>query len=176
MTDGTDPTPETPSAPTFADKLIAVGIEGAIDVDGVHGSIAVEVPVVAFKAAASALKEKLGYNRFVDLSVVDRVAADGGEAVQRFEVYLLVYNMDDKTWVRLITRTASGLDSITDIYRAAYNYEREAFDLYGVQFAGHPSLTRILLPDGWEGHPMRRDAEMPVEPVDFTVTRDLYNT
>ena len=50
------------------------------------------------------------------------------------------------------------------------------FDLYGIAVEGHPALNRILLPDGWDGHPMRRDAEMPFEPVDFTVTRELYNT
>jgi NADH-quinone oxidoreductase subunit C len=62
------------------------------------------------------------------------------------------------------------------LHQAVHNYEREAFDMFGVVFEGHPSLTRILMPDGWRGHPLRRDEPLMIEPVDFTVTRDLYKT
>ena len=68
------------------------------------------------------------------------------------------------------------LATISSLYDAALWYEREVFDLFGVVFDGHPRLTRILLPDEWQGHPLRRDAQEPREPVDFTVTRSVHRT
>ena len=133
----------------------------------------VVVPTSSFAAAAIALRDQQGYIRFLDLCVVDLV--ETGRA-DRFELHLLVYSMGEKRHARLKTYTADKAPSLTAVFAGAHNYEREAFDLYGVVFEGHPSLTRILLPDGWQGHPMRRDADNPFEPVDFTVTRALYNT
>ncbi len=131
------------------------------------------VPAAHFAEAAKALRDAHGFIRFIDLSVVDLV--ETGRA-DRFEVYLLVYSMKEKRHARVQATTAGRIASVTSLFAGAHNYEREAFDLFGVVFDGHPSLTRIMLPEGWQGHPMQRDYEMPVEPVDFTVTRDLYNT
>jgi NADH-quinone oxidoreductase subunit C len=94
----------------------------------------------------------------------------------RFLVYALVYSMGDHRHARLQATTDETIGSLTPLFAGAHNYEREAFDLFGVRFDGHPELTRIMLPDAWQGHPMRRDAPNPTEPVDFTVTRALYNT
>jgi NADH-quinone oxidoreductase subunit C len=130
------------------------------------------VPPARWADAARALAD-LSYIRFLDLSVVDHV--ERGRA-DRFEVYLVAYSMQEKGWARIKTFTEGTLPSVTPTYHAANAYEREAFDLFGVTFTGHPNLTRILLPEGWQGHPLRRDYDMPTEPVDFTVTRELYNT
>jgi NADH:ubiquinone oxidoreductase subunit C len=169
MTDETKAPETAPAVPTFAERL---GIDGAVDRVEKDGYQTAMVPVARFADAARALSD-LGFIRFLDLSVVDLVES-GRE--DRFEVYLMVYSMEQKAYARIKTTTASVMPSVTSVYSAANAYEREGFDLFGVTFTGHPALTRILMPDGWQGHPMRRDADMPMEPVDFTVTRELYNT
>ena len=139
------------------------------------GHETVSVPAAAFADAARWLRDQAGFTRFVDVTCVDdpaRAAEEGG----RFEVQLVVYSMAERRWARLKARTPGLLPSVTPIFAGAHNYEREVFDLFGVRFDGHPGLTRILLPDGWQGHPLQRDAPLPTEPTDFTVTRDSYGT
>jgi len=108
-----------------------------------------------------------GFERFVDLTAVDDPAV-----ADRFELLLLVYSMTEHGWLRLCTRTDAQIDSVTGVYEAANWYEREVFDLFGVRFDGHPNLVRILLPDDYPSHPLRRDHPLGNEPVDFTVTRE----
>jgi NADH-quinone oxidoreductase subunit C len=135
--------------------------------DGIES---VWVPRSHWRVAADWLSRH-GFERFIDLTCVDNPAAP-----ERFELHLLCYAMQTHSWVRLVTHTDDQVDSVVPVYEAANNYEREVFDLFGVQFVGHPQLTRILLPDNWVGHPLQRDVPMVVEPVDFTVTRELYKT
>ena len=163
------PTAAPAAPPTLAELLDVAGAKMRVEKDGID---TVVVPATSFAVAARALHGQ-GFIRFVDLCVVDLV--ESGRA-DRFEVHLLTYSMKEKRHARLKAYTADKLPSVTPLFAGAHNYEREAFDLFGVVFEGHPALSRILLPDGWQGHPLRRDAEQPFEPVDFTVTRPLYNT
>ncbi|HYU21188.1 MAG TPA: NADH-quinone oxidoreductase subunit C [Chloroflexota bacterium] len=121
--------------------------------------------------AAGRLRNELGYGRFIDLTAVD-----DPDRVDRFELLYLLYSMAERAWLRLRVRTDETVASVTPLFRAANWCEREVYDLFGVRFEGHPELTRIMLPDDWEGHPLRRDAPVGGEPVDFTVTRDVYGT
>jgi NADH-quinone oxidoreductase subunit C len=129
------------------------------------------VEVAELPEAVRLLRDELGYGRFIDLTAVD-----SPEREDRFELQYLFYSMPERRWFRLKVRTASQAPSITSIFAGANWYEREVWDLFGVRFEGHPDLTRIMLPDDWEGHPLRRDHPMGGEPVDFTVTREIYGT
>ncbi len=156
--------------PTLAARL-RTRVSDAAEAATRDGIDTVDVPRERWAEAAQALRDHEGFVRFIDLTVVD----DPDHAL-RFEVHLVLYSMNEKRWGRLRTRTGEKLASVTPLFLGAHNYEREVFDLYGVVFDGHPRLTRILLPDGWKGHPLRRDEAMVLEPTDFTVTRDLYKT
>ena len=134
------------------------------------GTAFVRVPISQVAAAASALLAD-GFTRFLDLTATD----DPREA-QRFELQYLFYSMGAQCWFRLKARTAAQAPSITSVFPGADWYEREVFDLFGVRFTGHPDLRRILLPDDWNGHPLRADSPLGNEPVDFTVTREIYGT
>jgi NADH-quinone oxidoreductase subunit C len=134
------------------------------------GHESVRVPAEDWLRAAQWLQEH-GFHRFIDLT-----CADHPERAARYEVHLVVYSMEERRWFRLLTETDDELASVYALYQGVHNYEREVFDLFGVTFTGHPKLTRILLPDGWEGHPLQRDMPLSIEPTDFTITRELYNT
>jgi len=128
--------------------------------------------VVALSELADSLarvRGELGYSRFVDLTVVDRLSRQ-----DRFELVYLWYSLGAKSWLRVKALTDSEAPSITATVPGANWYEREAFDLFGIQFQGHPNLERIMLPDDWQGHPLRRTEPLGSEPVDFTVTRRVY--
>jgi NADH-quinone oxidoreductase subunit C len=133
------------------------------------------VPLELWVAAATALRDELSFLRFIDLTCVDRIV-DEPDRADRFELHLLTYSMQHKAWARLKTRTAGNVASLTSVFPAAHAYEREVWDMFGVVADGHPALTRILMPDAWPTHPLRRDEPLVVEPVDFTVTRALYDT
>ena len=129
------------------------------------------VPAESVAAAAGLLKQDLGYGRFIDLTAVDCL-----EREDRFELQYLLFSMDALAWFRLKARTAEAVPSIVEHFASANWYEREVWDLFGVRFDGHPDLQRIMLPDDWQGHPLRRAVDTLVEPVDCTVTREIYGT
>ncbi len=101
------------------------------------------------------LRDEQGFERLSGLSAIDRYPLE-----PRFEVLYLLHSIGRN--IRLKIKVAlPGADpvvpSVTPVWEGANWYEREAFDLFGVRFEGHPNLQRILLPEGWEGHPLRRD-------------------
>ncbi len=117
-------------------------------------SVAPESIVPAMQAAKAA-----GYNFFEDCTCVDWYPDE-----PRFQVTYHVLSHGMKQRLRIIARVSGDnpvIDSITGVWPSANFYEREVFDLFGVSFAGHPRLTRIMMPDNWDGHPLRKD--YPVE-------------
>jgi len=104
------------------------------------------------------LKDQHGYVMLADLSAVDYE--------DRFEVVYHVMRLTDAGVIRVkavLPRDNPSLPSITNLWKAADVQEREAFDLMGIDFQGHPDLRRILCPDGFTGHPLRKS--FSVKPV-----------
>ena len=104
----------------------------------------------------------LQYQMLTDLCGVDYFPQ-----APRFEVVYLLYSFKNNRRLRLKTKVGEGESvlSVVSIWKAADWLEREAYDLFGISFANHPDLRRILLWDGYEGHPLRKD--FPVEGPDF---------
>jgi NADH-quinone oxidoreductase subunit C len=78
----------------------------------------------------------------------------------RFEVVYLLHSIEAKKRVRLKCKLPGdepALESVTPVWEGANWYERETWDLFGIRFLNHPNLTRIMMPDEWEGHPLRKD-------------------
>ncbi len=99
------------------------------------------------------------FNYLSDVTCVDWYPSE-----PRFEVIYQLLSMPNKERVRLKVRLSGEsptLESITSVWPGANYFEREVFDLFGVRFSGHPYLRRILMPEDWQGHPLRKD--YPVE-------------
>ena len=99
------------------------------------------------------------FNYLCDLTCVDWHPSE-----PRFEVVYHLLSIAKKERVRLKVRldgSSPAIESVTSVWPSANFYEREVFDLFGVRFTGHPNLQRIMMPDDWEGHPLRKD--YPVE-------------
>jgi len=149
------------TAPDFV-----AGVPGAVHTVGRDGIDTVRVEPASWTELLRAAQAG-GYTRFLDLTAVDEP-----QRAARFEVIATLHAPAAQRWLRLCASTAERLPSAVAIWPAANWYEREVYDLFGVRFDGHPDLTRILLPDDYAGHPLRRDHPLGDEPVDFTVTRE----
>jgi NADH-quinone oxidoreductase subunit C len=109
-------------------------------------------------AAMEALRQA-GYTYFEDVTAVDWYPSE-----PRFQISYSILSFSLKQRIRLVVRLDgedASLDSVTPAWPAANFYEREIFDLFGVHFGGHPNLRRIMMPEDWKGHPLRKD--YPVE-------------
>ncbi len=103
-----------------------------------------------------ALIEYLKLNCEFDF-LVDVTAVDYPERAERFDLVYILYSFGRNERIRVQTSVAERALSITSIFAGADWLEREVFDMFGIVFAGHPDLKRILLPEDWEGHPLRKE-------------------
>ena len=102
---------------------------------------------------------ELRYDALMDVTCVDWYPND-----PRFEVVYHLFSTTTKKRVRLKVKLAgfdTSVDSLVPLWAGANFFEREVFDLFGIRFDGHPNLKRIMMPEGWNGHPLRKD--YPVE-------------
>lgn len=119
------------------------------------------IPRTHLRKAADFLRSdpQLGFTFLSDVTGVDRFPVE-----PRFELNYHLMSLSRRERLRLKVRVSSDdpvVESVTPVWEGANWHERELFDLFGVRFEGHPDLRRILLPENWEGHPLRKD--YPVE-------------
>ena len=116
-----------------------------------------------------------GFTMLVDVTAVDYLTNPGRAlpddvVAERFEVVVGLLNMNARTRVRLRAQVPEGdptIASLFSLHPGSEALEREVFDMCGITFEGHPDLTRILMPEDWEGHPLRKDYGIGRIPVQF---------
>ena len=119
------------------------------------GELTVEIAPEKIVETCGFLKQSMQFERLSTVTAVDRYPIE-----PRFAVVYHLQSIARKERVRLKCRLAGEhpeIDSVTSVWRSANWYEREVFDLFGIRFRNHPDLRRILMPDNWEGHPLRKD-------------------
>jgi NADH-quinone oxidoreductase subunit C len=138
--------------------MIPNAIEEVIQYRG-ETTIVVSRKVLRVVAERCRQDAQLQFNLLTDATCVDRFPLE-----PRFEMNYHLVSIPRRDKLRLRVRLSGDdpvVDSLVPVWPGANWLEREVFDLFGIRFAGHPDLRRILLPDDWEGHPLRRD--YPVE-------------
>jgi NADH-quinone oxidoreductase subunit C len=143
--------------------------KAVVEVVEFRGETTIVVPRELLRATAERCRgdAKLQYNLLTDATCVDRFPAEA-----RFELNSHLVSIPRREKVRLRVWVGGNdpvVDSLVSVWPGANWLEREIFDLFGIRFLGHPDLRRILLPEDWEGYPLRRD--YPVEGY-----RDVPNT
>jgi NADH:ubiquinone oxidoreductase subunit C len=174
------------------------GVPGLVEVRESHGETTLVVDAPRLVEAARHLRDELGFNFLSDVAATDYLgwgstgvsgylATSGGRDInkpttqgfqrlpkpkpQRFSVsYHLLALREGAPRVRLQTWVEDGesVPSLVSIWPTADWHEREAWDLMGIRFDGHPNPSRILMEDDWEGHPLRKDYPIGGEPVRFS--------
>ncbi len=123
------------------------------------------VPKALWRDVAQACKDA-GFESLVDETAVDYL----GKRDVRFEVVANLLSLRHNLRVRLraqVPEDDTTVASLVPVYPGANFYEREVWDMFGITFEGHPDMTRILMPDDWEGHPLRKDYQVGTVPVQF---------
>ena len=103
-----------------------------------------------------------GFEILADVTAVDWLARQ-----PRFDVVVNLLSMQHRRRLRVIVGVDSEVPSLVPVWPGANYAEREVFDMFGIVFTDHPDLTRILMPDEWEGHPLRKDFAVGSVPVQF---------
>jgi NADH-quinone oxidoreductase subunit C len=173
-------------------------VPGLVETREALGETTLVVDPARVVEACTHLRDVLGFNQLVDLSPADYLGwgatgvagyigtregrdifgpgSQGHARVpdpkpKRFSVsYHLLRVGDEPARVRVQAWLDDGevVESVTGVWPGADWYEREAWDMFGIRFRGHPNLVRILMPEDWEGHPLRRDYPIGGEPVRFS--------
>ena len=138
----------------------------------------ITVPAEAVREALGGLRSE-GFRLLTFLTCVDHLADASGEYPKRFEIVYQLRNLESRAQLRVrafVDGDPPKIDSVQDLFPPANWDERETYDLFGIVFNGHPDLTRILMPDDWVGHPLRRDYPVGGETVEFSQEHEKWQT
>ena len=165
---------DTPAVQSTPDE--SAGAETVHGAPLVHslGAAVVHTAREGYGELMAALK-KDGYQLFVGLSAVDYLTHPGrplppGIEPERFEVVVELARIEDRARVRVRCQVPAGdptVPTLFDLWAGTEAHEREAYDMFGINFEGHPDPSRILMPEDWEGHPLRKDYASGRIPVQF---------
>ncbi len=145
----------------IVERLRAWDAAAITGIDEFRGELTITVASENLRRVCDYLRSdaELQFTFLSDVTGVDRFPIE-----PRFELNYHLLSIPHRRGVRVKARVSGQnpvIDSVTSVWPTANWHEREIFDLFGVRFEGHPDLSRILLPDDWEGHPLRKD--YPVE-------------
>jgi NADH-quinone oxidoreductase subunit C len=169
-----DAPPEPPVPGDEVAAAVVAQFPDGVFVDS-HGQAVVHVSRDQWHDVAAFLRDEQQFTQCVDVTAVDQLVAparavpDGVDA-ERFEMVANFLSHVRNRRIRVIAQVPIDdptIASITDLYPGVNFAERETYDLFGVEFTGHPDLTRILMPDDWLGHPLRKDDAPARVPVTF---------
>ena len=138
-------------------ELVSAELAGSIDqISIAHGELTLHIKR---DAVVSVLRFMHDDARTQFISIIDICGVDYPDRAERFEVvyHLLSPKLNQRIRIKLRTDADTPVKSITSVYPGADWFEREAYDMYGILFTGHPDLRRILTDYGFDGHPMRKD-------------------
>jgi NADH-quinone oxidoreductase subunit C len=165
--------PEADEAPQVDEVDEAGPIHGA-PVTRVYGEEVLHPSREAYLGVVTALRDE-GFNLCADLCGVDYLADPArmlppGVGPERFEVVVSLVSLDQRRRLRLrvqVPEQDAVVASLFGVFPGTEAMEREVYDFFGIRFEGHPDLTRILMPEDWEGHPLRKDYAVGRVPVQF---------
>ncbi len=163
--------PEALDEPQVDDEVAT--IHGCPVVDH-RGQEVIHVPRDRYIEVAKALLDD-GYSLCVDVTAVDYLQhpnrpLPADVAGERFEVVVNLIDLEQRRRTRLRVQVSGdepNLPSLFELHPGTEAHEREVYDMFGIVFDGHPDLTRILMPEDWVGHPLRKDYEVGHIPVQF---------
>ena len=142
------------------------------------GDAWITVEPARIREALDALRND-GYRLLVFETCVDHLHDASRDWPARYELLYQLRNLDTTEQVRVrafVDGDPPRVDSVHDLFPPANWEERETYDMFGVIFENHPDLTRILMPDDWVGHPLRRDYPVGGEVVEFSEEHELWHT
>ena len=171
--DSTDADGQDPAAP-FAERYGAIISDSLGDVV-LHGGRETYIETMA------AAKDD-GFDQLIDFTAVDYLAYVAPRALptgvdaQRFEVVVQLINHESGERVRVRVQVPADepvVPSLFDLWPGSEGLEREVFDMFGIEFTDHPDMSRILMPEDWVGHPLRKDYAVGSIPVQFKAASNV---
>ena len=142
---------------SLGDEIVTAGAGAVAGFEVAYGELTLTGPASRIVEALTLLRDQFGFQQLIDLCGVDYP-----ERAQRFDVvyHLLSLTKNRRIRIKVQTDEDTPVPTVTGVYPCADWFEREAFDMYGVFFEGHPDLRRILTDYGFHGHPLRKDFPM----------------